>query len=281
MAKREPYPSRNMLTLKEFINDYNNKITISIAAIPFIPFIFVLVQSIAFPGPVYCTDIPCTKSTTPWFDDVTFLIVILIIYAFCVFISCSISAVPGSWMKDATRNKLVMLAVYIILIYSTILLISPAVQRWKVYPYSAVSDYKITVLQDSGHSDSAIVTVTNFSTSYYPDNGYSHVMISVREASGSEAGPQDINPIHNVVYEDATFDDVSKLSGFGTFTRTISGLSSKKSYTVLVIPVTQATNNHPFQGSALVKPNTLSIAGHTESGLLDLRGFARFEWPLS
>ena len=56
---------------KSFIKEHHNKLILQIALIPIVPFILVLIETIYWPGPIFCSD-TCPRSE-PWMSDVGLL----------------------------------------------------------------------------------------------------------------------------------------------------------------------------------------------------------------
>ena len=58
---------------EKFIKKNNEKIMIQVIALPIVPFLFVLVQAVIWPGYIYCSDYFCSGSYTPAVPDVATL----------------------------------------------------------------------------------------------------------------------------------------------------------------------------------------------------------------
>jgi len=127
------------------IRKYAEKVILQLFLIPVIPFIYVLIQSILLPGPVYCDDNSCPERKNPYIPDAALLPIVLVLYSYCVLLAVLILSGSGSWMKDAVKYKLIAFITLFLLIGSVFQLVPPAAYRGYVLTYYSVQNYKFEI----------------------------------------------------------------------------------------------------------------------------------------
>lgn len=99
---------------KGIIQKYGDKITIHLPLVFLFPLLLVLIHSIYWPGPLYCSDSGC-PSSDPSIPDAALLVVgkfqritfaqvlVLVIYFYVLIVGIGIIGASGSWMSNSIR----------------------------------------------------------------------------------------------------------------------------------------------------------------------------------
>jgi len=262
-----------------FIKSHNEKILLQIVLFPIIPFVFVLVQAILWPGYIFCQDNGCPDSYTPSVPDVATIPIVLCIYTYCTILSLAIAFSSGAWMRYAFRNKLTVITVVFLMVCSCFQMIAPVSYRGFVIPYYSVQPYKFQIIQNT--SNSATLQVSNIWSQYLDQR---NVLVEVRQMNGNVQNLQLLSPLSEVIFHDDSFSDTTVIQQGVTINRVISDLEQDKWYIWTVIPAysgagTAAVGTYiQFASSLDIANNNTTTTQMYTNTYLDLRAFKTCKW---
>jgi len=297
------------------VQNHTLKILLHIGLLTLAPFVYVLVQSIIWPGPLYCktiyatettVDYSCPDSDSPPLTDWVSILIVLILYVYCVCWDLLLLLAPGFSMDSAFGSKIFVLFDMFLILFSSILVISPSFSRGYVYPFELVEDYTVVITQKD--SETATFTfcglwgtagcdftnnsiVANFpanatqssinNISIYDTN--SHVLFQVFEASGEEDNIRDLSPLQQRIYKDDKYGDTTKVEINGEITRTVGKLKHGSFYFVMVGPARKGVNGGAYNDIYLKKiPSDVKLhllPGEIVSdGYIDQRAYFLCKW---
>jgi len=267
---------------ERFIKTHNRKILAQIIFIPFIPFVFVLVQAIIWPGVIYCNDDDCPQNYEPAVPDAATIPIVLVIYLYCTFLCLSIAFSSGAWMRNAFRNKLIVIITLFLMSCSIFQMIAPVAYRGFAITYYSVQPYEfnITRITDS----EAIVSVSNLWGKYL--NGR-NVLVEVREIGNNVNNLQTVSPLSKIIFKDSNYDQTTSIENGTIVSRDITNLQNNTWYLFAVLPAYEAAGT-AAEGSYLLSISSITTA--TTGGdnttrtfqdvFLDLRSFKTCKWDI-
>jgi len=264
---------------ERFIKQHYRKILVQIIFFPIVPFVFVLVQAIIWPGLIYCNDEECPRSFSPSIPDAVTIPIVLVIYIYCILLSLAITFSSGAWMRNAFRNKLIVITTIFLMGCSIFQMSAPAGYRGYAITYRSVQQYNFNITR-TGNNE-ALLQVSNLWGEYL--NGR-NVLVEVREIGEDVDNLQSVSPLSKVVFKDSTFDQTTEIRNGTLLNRELSNLKSNTWYLFSVIPAYKAV------GTAAIGSYLLSVSSITtnigdndttrifEDAFLDLRSFKTCKW---
>jgi len=262
---------------EQFVKKHYNKLLYQAIFPHIIPFIIIHIQTIIWPGPIYCGDSSCPRSSNqPAIPDVAMLIIGLSIYVYSSFWCFCILFSSGSWMPHAFWRKILVYVSLLLMGCSVFQLIPAAAYREFVAPYYAVQPYTFHIAEN-GSPSNVTHTISNIWNPLY-DNLGNPVLIQVTEASGKEGSIDDLSPFATVVYRDQSYDSTTPLANGTQTVRQIGELQGGQWYMFAAVPAHKGVNGNAYESRSLIKVHpALSLFGKTVSAL-DLRAFKLCQW---
>eukprot|EP01118_Nematostelium_gracile_P018104 TRINITY_DN792_c0_g1_i1.p1 TRINITY_DN792_c0_g1~~TRINITY_DN792_c0_g1_i1.p1 ORF type:complete len:280 (-),score=42.32 TRINITY_DN792_c0_g1_i1:86-925(-) len=259
-----------------FVKQFNGNLYYQIVIVPIIPFIFVLVQAIIWPGYVFCNDTSCPRRKGPQVPDAVTISVVSVIYTYIAILCMIILLSSGSWMKRAFRNKVASISGLILMACSVCLMVAPAVYRGYVLSYRSVQPYMFNVTRES--ATKATVNVYNLWNQHLLDEQY--VLMEVRRVSSNTRDIVDIHPLPEPIFKDHHFSEASKVQPFGNVSRSISGLEDDGYYLFVIIPAHEAVGRASV-GSYIKHVSSITVPLHQKtynSIYIDVRAYSICQW---
>jgi len=262
---------------ESFIKDHNKLILLQVILIPVVPFLFVLIQAIIWPGFIYCEETSCPSSYNPSVPDSATIPIVLVLYTYCSCLSIAITTSSGAWMQHAFWNKLITIAILIVMTFSICLLISPAAYRGFVIPYHSVQNYQFNVSR-TGDS-TATVVVENLWSDYIDGRSF---LMEVREINSGIQDLQQVSPLSQCIFCDSYFSDTTLLERNTSVTRYVTNLQNNQWYVWILIPAYNAVGNAAV-GTYLSLQSSITTRNGNITNIyldayLDLRSFKICQW---
>jgi len=252
-------------------------IEFQIVLIPVVPFIWILVQAIMYPGPAYCTDISCpSRDESPVFDEIIIPIAATL-YVYNSVISIILLSASGSWMENSIRKKLEAAFSLFFMAISLVLMIAPASYRGYVVPYYRIQPYNFEVTAVS--ETEAVMNLQYYWNPVLNTESVGPLQVEVRQISENDT-VWNYSPLTSVVYLDKKFSQTTKVSSLSVnVTRTVQHLEDNQWYLWLATPSYKAsTNSNAYEGS-YVKQTTMSISGvEGKRNYIDYRAYKICKW---
>jgi len=263
---------------RQLVKDHHRKMMAQIVLIPLVPFLYVFIQAIVWPGPRYCNENSCPTRDRPVIPDAVSLGIVLPLYAYTSSLALLILGSSGAWMENALRNKLIATTSLFLMLCSCFQLIAPACYRTYVIPYYGVHQYNFSVIR-SGDLSAQIQLSDLYSSPFYPQN--SHVMVQVNRASGHEKSPLDLSPTSKRVYYDKSYSDATIIAAGTNITRAVENvLQDGQWYMWQAFPSRKGVNGNAYIGRYLSKAHeeVTFLGKQYNDPLLDLRAFKLCKW---
>jgi len=278
----DPSSTKNQPWQKKFVKRYNNKILLQAILIPLVPFFFVLVEAILYPGMIYCTDTSCPSGYLPPVPDTATLVVVLVLYSYCTVLCSVILCAPGAWMKQrfAFRNKLVALSTIFLMACSVCQMVAPIFYRGFVVPYYSLQPYgfDIATTQDGSVS----VNLTNAWSNQYLEDAL-HYQLDVFEVHHNVKSLQDLNPLFPPVYRGASYSHAIRIEeGTNVSTAIQAKLHNDAWYLFQLVPVYKAVGDVAASGTYIFDRGPITFNNVTyKDAFVDVRMFKICLWDSS
>jgi hypothetical protein len=267
---------------KKFILKHNNKVVFQVILFFLIPFIWVLIQTILYPGKYYCNNNQvknCTnnRNESP-VPDVAMIPIALIFYAYCIILGFMIIFSSGSWMENAFIKKLLMIGIIFLICLSIIQVIASAVYRGYVVPYSGVHQYNITIIRKN--NTCATFLTVNLWSNQYPTG--ENVMVQVQQMPSYVSNIREVSPFSRTIYSDSSYSNDNIVVPNVTIKRLITSLQDAKWYIWEILPARKGINGSPYPGNYLYKPANGIVETIYGTNLtnteIDLRAYIICQW---
>jgi hypothetical protein len=118
---------------EHIVSNHENTLLTVMLVVVFGCALWVLVNAIVWPGPIYLTTVPAgtcpAQSLAPPIPDAAFITILVILFVLLFAVALLFCSASGAWMNNPKRNRIFAAATICLIILSFIQLIAPACYR--------------------------------------------------------------------------------------------------------------------------------------------------------